>query len=238
MRTRTWCVALGLLFIGVPAMSQTVLSEADALARLSTDGPRARAIRAAVEIARVDVLAASRWPNPQPTFTGNRWQASPNTSPPSPRRFRLPAANVRSAGRIGDGVGQLEPGRRRSASSSGRSALAFAELVSCADAGARVDRAVATGFGDLADVLTKREAEGDAAGFDRLRARARSARRGERTSWWRQPTAPAHKRRSRASSPTSPDASQIWRPAIRATRRDRAARSRRCSSRRSRLAAN
>ena len=50
MRTRTWCVAVALLFFSVPAAAQTVLSEADALARLSTESPRVRAIRAAVEV--------------------------------------------------------------------------------------------------------------------------------------------------------------------------------------------
>jgi hypothetical protein len=39
------------------AAAQTVLSEADALARLSTESPRVRAIRAAVDVARADALA-------------------------------------------------------------------------------------------------------------------------------------------------------------------------------------
>jgi hypothetical protein len=60
MRMRTWCVALVALSYSVTAAGQTVLSEADALARLSTDSPRVRAIRAAVDLARADVLAAPR----------------------------------------------------------------------------------------------------------------------------------------------------------------------------------
>src|ERR1051325_3486320 len=68
MRTRTWCVAMVMLSCSVSAAGQTVLSEADALARLSTDSPRVRAIRAAVDVARVDVLAAARWPNPRVTY--------------------------------------------------------------------------------------------------------------------------------------------------------------------------
>ena len=68
MRTRTWCVAVALLSLGAPATGQTVLSEAEALARLSPDSPRVRAIRAAVDVVRADVLAAGRWPNPRATY--------------------------------------------------------------------------------------------------------------------------------------------------------------------------
>ena len=68
MRTCTWCVAFALISSSVPAAGQTTLSESDALARLSADSPRVRAIRTAVGIARADVLAAGRWPNPRATF--------------------------------------------------------------------------------------------------------------------------------------------------------------------------
>src|SRR6187399_1335119 len=67
MWTRS-CVAVALLAIGAPAAAQTPLSEANALARLSTDSPRVRAIRAAVDLARADVLDASRQSNPRVTF--------------------------------------------------------------------------------------------------------------------------------------------------------------------------
>src|SRR5215212_10081041 len=43
------------------------LTESDALARLSPASPRVRAIRSAVDVARADVLAAGRWPNPRLT---------------------------------------------------------------------------------------------------------------------------------------------------------------------------
>jgi len=49
MFTRTWCVA-ALLIVSVPAASQTVLSEADLLARLTADSPRARAILATADV--------------------------------------------------------------------------------------------------------------------------------------------------------------------------------------------
>src|SRR5687768_7755810 len=68
MRTRTWCVVVAALSIGAPTAAQTVLSEADALARLSADSPRVRAIRASTDLARADLLAAGRWPNPRATF--------------------------------------------------------------------------------------------------------------------------------------------------------------------------
>src|SRR6186997_3511867 len=68
MRTRSWRVVVALLLFSVPAAGQTVLSEADALARLSTDSPRVRAIRASGEIVRADVAAAGRWPNPRVTY--------------------------------------------------------------------------------------------------------------------------------------------------------------------------
>jgi len=68
MRTRTWCVAAALSCVSATASSQTVLTEAEALARLSADSPRVRAIRADVEVARAEVLAAGRWPNPRLTI--------------------------------------------------------------------------------------------------------------------------------------------------------------------------
>jgi len=64
MFTRTWCVA-ALLIVSVPAASQTVLSEADVLARLTADSPRARAIRATADVARAEASGAGRYPNPR-----------------------------------------------------------------------------------------------------------------------------------------------------------------------------
>ena len=42
MRTRTWCVAAALACLPTLAAAQTVLSEADALAKLSADSPQRR----------------------------------------------------------------------------------------------------------------------------------------------------------------------------------------------------
>jgi hypothetical protein len=69
MRKAVLCGALAaaLAPAGVAAQS-LMLTEADALARLSTTSPRVRAIRAATDIARVDILTAERWPNPRLTI--------------------------------------------------------------------------------------------------------------------------------------------------------------------------
>ena len=68
MRIRTWCVVLALLPVGAPAAAQNVLPESEALARLSADSPRVRAIRAGIDVARAEALLAGRWPNPRVTI--------------------------------------------------------------------------------------------------------------------------------------------------------------------------
>ena len=58
-----------MLVLPSSARAQTLsLTEAEALARLSPDSPRVRAIRSATDLARADVLAAGRWPNPRVTI--------------------------------------------------------------------------------------------------------------------------------------------------------------------------
>ena len=52
MRTRTWCVAATLACLPTLVAAQTVLSEADALAKLSADSPRVREIRSGVDVVR------------------------------------------------------------------------------------------------------------------------------------------------------------------------------------------
>jgi Outer membrane efflux protein len=69
MRTVVLCATLAAIAVPSSARAQSLpLTESDALSRLSPDSPRVRAIRAAVEVARADVLAAGRWPNPRLTF--------------------------------------------------------------------------------------------------------------------------------------------------------------------------
>ena len=65
-RAVLWAAALAVALIPSRAGAQSLmLTESDALARLSTNGPRVRAARAGIDIARVDVLSAGRWPNPR-----------------------------------------------------------------------------------------------------------------------------------------------------------------------------
>src|SRR4051812_11482388 len=66
MRTRlAWPTVVVLVFSSAAAAAQSVLSEEDALARLSAGSPRVTAIRSGIDIARADVLSVSRWPNPR-----------------------------------------------------------------------------------------------------------------------------------------------------------------------------
>src|SRR5690242_20181731 len=69
MRTRIVRVAIVMALLPAVAHAQSIsMTESEVLARLSPDSPRVRAIRAATEVARADVLAAARWPNPRLTI--------------------------------------------------------------------------------------------------------------------------------------------------------------------------
>jgi cobalt-zinc-cadmium efflux system outer membrane protein len=171
MRKAVLCGALAAVLLpsGVAAQSLR-LTEADALARLSTTSPRVRAIRAATDIARVDVLTAGRWPNPRLTVdresVGGVTEYITAVAQPLPitgrRRFEAQAASAlvsASMSRADDEVRRLRADMRD----------AFAQMVAAqarehelADARDRLRT--------LADILARREMEGDAAGFDRLRA--------------------------------------------------------------------
>ena len=171
MRRTLFCAALALAFVPSSGGAQSLmLTEADALARLSTNSPRVRALRAGVDVARADVLSAGRWPNPRVNW--DRQSVSGVTEhyftvsqllPMSGRRdLAVQAASARAAAassRIDDDLRRLRTNLR----------LAFAELDA---AQTRVQALVATRdrLRELADILAKREREGDAAGFDRLRA--------------------------------------------------------------------
>ena len=78
MRSVARCAALAALAWPTVAGAQSLsLTEADALARLSADSPRVRAFRAGIDLARADVLAAGRWPNPR--LTVDRESVAGNT---------------------------------------------------------------------------------------------------------------------------------------------------------------
>jgi cobalt-zinc-cadmium efflux system outer membrane protein len=146
------------------------LTEAQALAQLTPDNPRVRAINAPPEVARADLLASGRWPNPRGTY--NRESVAGVTEhittvgqvlPITGRRpFEVSAATAMvdvAAGRAADQLRRLRTDVR----------LAFAELVAAQDR-ERELTATRDRLQELASVLGKREAAGDAAGFDRLRA--------------------------------------------------------------------
>ncbi len=139
MRTPLVCAALVAALLPTGAGAQTLsLTESEALARLSAESPRVQAARAGVAVARADVLAAARWPNPRVTF--NREAVSgiaedmlmvTQALPISGRRgLEVRAASARveaSAGRADDQVRRLRAdlrlaytdcGRRRCASAS------------------------------------------------------------------------------------------------------------------------
>lgn len=171
MRIVVLCAALAVLDVPSHAGAQPLpLTEAEALARLSPASPRVRAIRAGIDVARADVLAAGRWPNPRVTWdreavagvTENMAMVS-QTLPITGRR----ELEVRAASAMVDATTRRADDAMRRARADLR--LAFAQLVS-AQIRERELTAARDRLRELAEVLAKREAAGDAAGFDRLRA--------------------------------------------------------------------
>ena len=170
MRTRSWRVALALLFFSAPVAGQTVMSEADALAKLSADSPRVRAIRASVELARADVVSAGRWPNPRASY--NRESVSGVTENMFTVTQPLPLSGRR--GLEVDAASALADARSKRADEAVRRVradlrVAYADLVSAQVREAALSRSFER-LRELADLLAKRESAGDAAGYDRLRA--------------------------------------------------------------------
>jgi cobalt-zinc-cadmium efflux system outer membrane protein len=171
MRARVVRAALVAVLVPLGADAQTLsLTESQALSQLALDSPRARAIRAGVEVARADVLMAARWPNPRVTFDREAVAGVTENivivAQPLPitgrRRFEVQAASAlvsASSSRADDEMGRLRADLQ----------LAFAELVA-SQARERELTAARDRLRELADVLAKREAAGEAAGFDRLRA--------------------------------------------------------------------
>ena len=171
MRRAVSLAALAVVVASSGAGAQSLmLTESEALARLATNSPRVPAIRALVDIARVDVLAAGRWPNPRVNW--DRQSVAGVTehyltvSQPLPitgrRRLDVQAVSAlvsASSSRVEDEVRRLRADLR----------LAFAELLA-AQARERELTAARDRLRELSGVLAKREGEGDAAGFDRLRA--------------------------------------------------------------------
>lgn len=171
MRTVVFCATFAAIAFPSMAGAQSLtLTESEALARLSVDSPRVRATRAGIDIARVDVLTAGRWPNPRVTFdresvagiTENMVMVAQPLPITGRRGLEVDAATAMvaaSSSRSDDEIRRLRADVR----------LAFADLVAAQNRERELSAALAR-VRDLASVLAKREAAGDAAGFDRLRA--------------------------------------------------------------------
>jgi cobalt-zinc-cadmium efflux system outer membrane protein len=151
-------------------LAQAVTSEADALARLSTDSPRVRAIRASIELARADVLSANRWPNPR-LYVGRESVAGvaetiTTVLQPLPitgqRRFETASATAL----LGATTNRADEAVRRARADL---RMAYADLVT-AQTRERELTTVRDHLQELVGILEKRERAGDAAAFDRLRA--------------------------------------------------------------------
>lgn len=153
------------------AGAQTVsMTEAEALSQLAAESPRVRAARAGVNVARAGALAAGRWPNPRVTF--NREAVSgiaedmllvSQILPVTGRRtLDVRAADARveaRSSRADEEIRRLRADLR----------LAFADLWAAQVRERELARS-RDRLRELADVLGRREAAGEAAGFDQLRA--------------------------------------------------------------------
>jgi cobalt-zinc-cadmium efflux system outer membrane protein len=171
MRRAVLCAALTATLwpSGVGAQSVT-LTEADAIARLSADSPRVRAIRSAIEVARAEVLNAGRWPNPR--FNIDREAVAGVSETLTTVLQPLPVTGRRSLERasamaLADATERRTDDELRRAKADLR--LAYADLVVAQIRERELTRS-RDRLQELARILEKRELAGDAAGFDRLRA--------------------------------------------------------------------
>ena len=170
MRTVFVCAALAALLPASAGAQTVTLTESEALAQLGTASPRVQAARAGVDVARADVLAAARWPNPRVTFNREAVsgvaedmlmvsQVLPITGR---RRFEVSAATARVAASSSRADDQL---RRTRADLR----LAFTDVWVAQERERELVRS-RDRLAELAGILGRREAAGEAAGFDRLRA--------------------------------------------------------------------
>jgi len=170
MRTVVLCATLAAMLPSSLGAQSLPLTESEAVARLSPSSPRVRAIRAGIAVARADVLAAGRWPNPRVTVdresVAGVTEYLTMVAQPLPITGRR-GFEVQAASALADASSNRSDDAMRRARADLR--LAFAQLVA-----AQVRERELTSARDrlrgLAEVLAKREAAGDAAGFDRLRA--------------------------------------------------------------------
>lgn len=170
MRAGILRLAVLTALLSVRAGAQTVLlTESEALAR-AAEHPRIEAARAAAQVVAADGLAARRWPNPRASVTREAvagiaehmvtvTQALPITGRRQLDGLAADARTQAAASRADEQVRRMRADVR----------LAFADLV-LAQARERELTDIRVRLQALADVIARREAAGDAAGFDRLRA--------------------------------------------------------------------
>src|SRR5262245_32332560 len=159
MRTAALCAALAACLMPSRVGAQSVmLTESEALARLSADSPRVRAILAGLDVARVDVLAAGRWPNPRVNWDRQSVAGVAENllivAQPLPVTGRR-ALEVQAASARVEAISKRQDDESRRLRADLR--IAFAEL----DAAQIRERELTSArdrLRELADVLSKREA--------------------------------------------------------------------------------
>ena len=176
MRSHLWCALLALLYGSASAGAQTVLSEADALARLSSESPRVRAIRSAIDVAQAGVFAGSRWPNPRVTIDRESVAGIRETmvmvAQPLPISGRRGLERDAATALVSAATSRSDDEMRRAQADL---RIAFADLAATQQRERDLTSARERLQG-LADVLAKRETAGESAGFDRFRADASECR--------------------------------------------------------------
>jgi len=171
MRTCIVRAAIAMALVPAAAGAQSLpLSESQALAMLSPDSPRVRAIRAAVDVARAESLGAGRWPNPR--LSVDRESVAGVSEVLTTALQPLPITGRRtleraSAAAAADATERRADDALRRARADLR--LAYAGLVAAQVRERELIRS-RDRLQELARILQRRETAGDAAGFDRLRA--------------------------------------------------------------------
>ena len=168
MRT---CVfgSVALMLLSAAVFAQGVLSEEDALARLASDNPRTRAVRAPIAVAEAEARLAQRWPNPRVSV--QREAVSGVTEVLSTVQQSLPITGRRrleyaELSELTSAVTARAGEAMRAARADVRRAYAALALTQARDRALRDARARLQA---LADHLAVREAAGDTAAYDRLR---------------------------------------------------------------------
>lgn len=181
MRAHLCGIALACVASAAPAVAQSVLSEmtlsaavlseAEALSRLSAESPRVRAIRAAIALAEADAADARRLPNP--ALASTRETAAGVTEVITAVAQPLPIVTGRRSLEIGAAHALVEAATSRADEALRRARaelrLAYVDLGAAQVRERELTRA-RDAYQDLTAVLASREAAGDASGFDRLRA--------------------------------------------------------------------